>query len=71
MALIGTNALCRQEKAGEREERRKERPVAQRQEMVFGTLALLSGLFMVANVVSRALALKGDKVLYNAGGIFT
>ena len=29
---------------------------------VIGTLALLSGLFMVASEVSRASALKGDKV---------
>ena len=38
-------------------------PVAQRQEMVIGTLALLSGLLMVAFEVSRALALKGHEVL--------
>ena len=36
-------------------------PVAQRQEMVFGTLALLSHLSMVAFQVSRAAAPKGTK----------
>ena len=40
-----------------------DKPVAQRQEMVISTLALLSGLFMVAFQVSRVLALKGDEVL--------
>ena len=39
------------------------KPVAQRQEMVIGTLALLSGLFMVAFQASRASAPKGDKFL--------
>ena len=38
-------------------------PVAQRQEIVLGALALPSSLFMVAFQVSRASALKGDKVL--------
>ena len=37
-------------------------PVAQRQEMVSGTLSLLSGLPRVAFHVSRALAPKGYKV---------
>ena len=35
-----------------------DKPVAQRQEMVISTLALLSGLFMVAFKVSRALPTK-------------
>ena len=35
-----------------------DKPVAQRQEMVISTLALLSGLFMVAFEVSRALPTK-------------
>ena len=39
------------------------KPVAQRQEMVIGTLALLNGLFMAAFQVSRASAPKGDEVL--------
>ena len=36
-------------------------PVAQRQEMVFGTLALLTHLSMVVFQVSRAAAPKGTK----------
>ena len=43
--------------------KRTEEPVAQRQEMVCGTLALLRYLSMVAFVVSRAAAPKGDEVL--------
>ena len=39
------------------------KPVAQRQEMVSGTLALLTGLLRVAICVSRASAPKGDEVL--------
>ena len=39
----------------------KPEPVAQTQEMVFGTLALLAHLSMVAFQVSRAAALKGTK----------
>ena len=38
-------------------------PVAQRQEMVSGTLALLTGLLRAAICVSRASAPKGDVVL--------
>ena len=39
--------------------------------MVSGTLALLRGLSGVAFHVSRPLALKGDEVLKNTGGICT
>ena len=46
-------------------------PVAQRQEMVSGTLALLNGLSWAGFYVSRASAPKGDKVLQNTGGICT
>ena len=42
---------------------KEKEPVAQRQEMVSGTLALLRGLSRVAFHVSRALAPKGDEVL--------
>ena len=42
---------------------RKIKPVAQRLEMVSGTLALLNGLSWATFYVSRALAPKGDKVL--------
>ena len=47
---------------GEGEEEEEE-PVAQRQEMVCGTLALLRDLSIVAFPVSRAAAPKGDEVL--------
>ena len=55
----------------EKKRKEKEKPVAQRQEMVSGTLALLCGLPRAAFYVSRALALKGDKVLWDTGGICT
>ena len=49
------------------EERNQKReylePVAKGKEMVIGTLALLSGLFMLAFEASRASAPKGDEVL--------
>ena len=39
------------------------KPVARRQEMVIGTLALLRGLFIVAFEISRASGPKGEEVL--------
>ena len=45
----------------------KAKPVAERQEMVSGTLALLNGLSEAAFYVGRALAPKEDKVLLNTG----
>ena len=41
----------------------KNKPDAQRQEMVIGTLALLRGLFIVAFEISRASGPKGEEVL--------
>ena len=49
--------------------RDQNKPVAQRQKMIIGTLALLKSLYIVAFQVSRALALKGDEFLQNTGGI--
>ena len=58
--------IAAKEKEKEKEKKKREieeEPVAQRQEMVIGSLALLNGLFMVAFWVSRASAPKEDEVL--------
>ena len=58
--LVSSGAAAQK---GEEKRKKKKEPVAQRQEMVSGTLALLNGLSWAALYVSRASAPKGYKVL--------
>ena len=55
--------MNKKKKMEKAEEKKKKKPVAQRQEMVSGTLALLGSLSRVAFYVSRASAPKGNEVL--------